>query len=214
MIKNRHIRAAGRKLRRFASDQSGAALVEYALVILLFLFLLFAIIDFGRLANAWVAANKATQIAARIAVVRPPVCPGVPDLNVRGPAPGITAFGALCRLGTGICADPGTFTCQGNDTNATSVEIMQAIRPLMPPGTTAENLRFSYSFDPDLGFLGGPYVPMVTVAFTDVDFVFVSQLGRMIGVMTGNTSGLGGDLPMPGMSVSLPAEDLAHGSGG
>lgn len=214
MIIKRHIRTTSRRLRRFALDQSGAALVEYALVILLFLFLLFAIIDFGRLANAWVAANKATQIAARIAVVRPPVCPAVPELNVRGNTTGTATFGAMCRLGTGVCADPGTITCQGNDTNATSAEIVQAIRPLMPPGTAAENLRFSYAFDPDLGFLGGPYIPMVTVEFTEVDFVFVSQLGRIIGVMTGNTSDLGGDLPMPGMSVSLPGEDLAHGSGG
>ncbi len=210
----RHIRAACREVRRFRRDQSGAGLVEYSLVILLFLFLLFAIIDFGRLANAWVAANKATQIAARLAAVRPPACTGVPTRNVRGPAVGSTTFGTMCRAGAGICLDPGTFTCQGNDTNPTSVEIVQAIRPLMPPGTQANNLRFSYSFDPDLGFLGGPYIPMVTVEFINVDFVFISQLGRMLTPLTGNTTALGADIPMPGMSVSLPGEDLAQGMGG
>lgn len=214
MNMTRPIRAACREVRRFHRDQSGAGLVEFSLVILLFLFLLFAIIDFGRLANAWIAANKATQIAARLAAVRPPVCPGVPTLNVRGTATGSTTFGSMCRLGTGVCADPGTFTCQGNDTHPTSVEILQAIRPLMPPGTQANTLRFSYSFDPDLGFLGGPYIPMVTVEFVNVDFVFVSQLGQMLGPLTGNVTALGASIPLPRMSVSLPGEDLALGTDG
>lgn len=214
MSMDRHIRTVRRALRRFRSDQSGAGLVEYSLVVLLFLFLLFAIIDFGRLANTWVAANKATQIAARLAAVRPPVCAGVPNLNVRGAAAASATFGTMCRAGTGVCLDPGTFTCQGTDTDPTSAEIVQAIRPLMPQGTEAANLRFSYSFDPDLGFLGGPYVPVVTVEFTDVDFTFVSQLGRMLGPLTGNTSALGGNIPMPEMSVSLPGEDLALGTDG
>lgn len=214
MRMRRHIRDARRALRRFRSDQSGAGLVEYSLVILLFLFLLFVIIDFGRLANAWVAANKATQIAARLASVRPPACPGVPTLHARGTATGSITFGTMCRAKTGVCADPGTFTCQGSSTDPTSAEIVQAIRPLMPPGAQVTNLRFSYSFDPDLGFLGGPYVPMVTVEFTDVDFTFVSQLGRMLTPLTGNTTSLGSNISMPGMSASLPGEDLALGTEG
>ncbi len=214
MNMTRHIRAACRRVRRFHRDQSGAGLVEFSLVILLFLFLLFAIIDFGRLANAWVAANKATQIATRLAAVRPPVCAGVPPLNVRGGAPGSTTFGSMCRLGAGVCADPGTITCQGNDTHPTSVEIVQAIRALMPPGTQAANLQFRYSFDPELGFLGGPYIPMVTVEFVNVNFRFVSQLGQMLGPLTGSATTLGADITMPVMSVSLPGEDLALGTDG
>lgn len=214
MTMPRHIHAARRALNRFRTDQSGAGLVEYSLVILLFLFLLFAIIDFGRLANTWVAANKATQIAARLAAVRPPVCPGVPQTNTRGAAPGATTFGSMCRLGAGVCADPGPAVCLGDGTNPTSVEIFQAIRPLLPPGAQADSLRYSYTFDPDLGFLGGPYIPMVTVEFVNVDFAFVSQLGRMLAPLTGNTTTLGANIALPGMSTSLPGEDLALGSGG
>lgn len=214
MIMSRHIRALCRAARRFGKDQSGAGLVEFSLVILLFLFLLFAIIDFGRLANAWVAANKATQIATRLAAVRPPVCPGVPALNARGPATGSVNFGSMCRLGTGVCADPGPITCFGNNANATSLEITQAILPLLPPGAQPDNLRFSYTFDPDLGFLGGPYIPMVTVEFVNLDFVFVSQLGQMLAPLTGNATALGANIPLPLMSVSLPGEDLALGTDG
>ncbi len=200
-------------LRRFGRDESGASLVEYSLVVLLFLFLLFAIIDFGRIANAWVGANKATQIAARIAAVRPPACPGVPAMNVRGTS-SAPNFGSLCRAGAGTCADPGLFACTGTATNATAAEIYAVVVPLLPPGTRIDNLRFAYSHDTNLGFLGGPYVPMVTVELTGVDFTFVSQLGQFIRFLTGNASNLGADLPVPGMSVSLPGEDLAQGTNG
>jgi Flp pilus assembly pilin Flp len=202
-----------RAIGRFRREEDGANLVEFSLVVLLFLFLLFAIIDFGRMANAWVGANKATQIGARIAAVRPPACAGVPQLNVRGSDP-TPNFGSLCRAGTGTCADPGAVTCVGEAANATANEIFTAVRPLLPPGTAINNLRFRYTFDPNLGFLGGPYVPMVTVELEGVEFIYVSQLGIFMQALTGNASNVGDDLAIPRMSVSLPAEDLALGTGG
>jgi Flp pilus assembly protein TadG len=210
MMRRANIREA---LRRFRRDEDGANLVEFSLVVLLFLFLLFAIIDFGRIANAWVGANKATQIGARIAAVRPPACTGVPEMNVRGSA-ATPNFGSLCRAGNGTCADPGPVTCVGDATNATANEIFTAVRPLLPPGTQINNLRFRYTFDPNLGFLGGPYVPMVTVELEGVNFTYVSQLGIFIQALTGNASNVGDDLAIPRMSVSLPAEDLNSGTGG
>ncbi len=203
---------ARRAARKFLLDDSGASLVEFSLVVTLFLFLLLGMVDFGRIGHAWVGANKATQMAARLAAVRPPACPGVPVLNVRGPGTPAPAYGALCRAGAGVCADPGPITCQGSSTNATAQEIYTAVRPLIPAGTTIGQMRFSYSFDPNLGFLGGPYVPMVTVDFTGVNFIFVSQLGAFITALTGRGSTLGATIPMPGMSVSLPGEDLALGT--
>jgi Flp pilus assembly pilin Flp len=206
--------AAGRALRTFWADESGASLVEFSLVVTLFLFLLFAIIDFGRIGHAWVGANKATQLAARLAAVRPPACAGVPLLNVRGGTSTPPAFGALCRAGVGVCANPGLITCQGNASNATALEIFTAVRPLVPAGTTIGQMRYSYSFDPNLGFLGGPYVPMVTVEFTGVNFTFISRLSAFVVALTGRTSTLGTALTLPGMSVSLPGEDLALGTDG
>jgi Flp pilus assembly pilin Flp len=211
-----------RALRRFRREEDGANLVEFSLVVLLFLFLLFAIIDFGRIANAWVGANKATQIGARIAAVRPPACPlpaGVtPELlvNGRGTGAGTINFGSLCRAGTNVCAPPidPNLTCLGATTNATANEIFTAVRPLLPPGTQINNLRFRYTYDENLGFLGGPYVPMVTVELEGVNFTYVSQLGVFIQALTGNASNLGDDLVVPRMSVSLPAEDLNSGTKG
>lgn len=187
-------------VRRFVRDDCGAGLVEYALVILLFLTLLFAIIDFGRLGFAIVSANKANQIAARIAAVRDPVCPGVPASNERGNDTTAT-FGTLCRANGGTCAQPPEATCTGFSESATATEILSAIRPLMPPNTGIEDLRFRYTPDPNLGFLGGPYIPIVTVEFAEVDFNFVVPLW-------GNAL----NITLPNMSVSLPGEDLRSGS--
>lgn len=206
-----HIRA---RLARFSREEDGANLVEFALVVLLFLVLTFAIIDFGRMANAWVGANKATQIGARLAAVRPPACAGtLPETNARG-ALSAPTFGTLCRAGAGTCAPAATLTCTGDATNPTANEVFTAVRPLLPPGTTIGNLRFSYSFDPNLGFLGGPYVPMVTVELQGVSFTYVSPIGRMFAALTGDPSGIGGPLAIPSMSVSLPGEDLNSGTNG
>ncbi len=222
MTAGANISVAGRALRRFWADENGANLVEFSLVVTLFLFLLLGIIDFGRIGHAWVGANKATQLAARLAAVRPPACPGVPARNVRGNASPTEDFGALCRAGPDVCFDPGPvldskvgpITCTGSATNATALEIFTAVRPLIPGGTTIDQMTYSYAFDPNLGFLGGPYVPMVTVEFTGVTFTFVSQLGAFVEALTGRNSTLGTPISMPGMSVSLPGEDLALGTDG
>lgn len=206
--------SAQRIVHSFWADENGASLVEFALVITLFLFLLLAIIDFGRIGHAWVGANKATQLAARLAAVRPPVCSGVPALNVRGDAVAPPAFGALCRAGSGVCLAAATQTCTGSAANTTAQEIFTAVRPLVPGGTTINQMRYSYAFDPNLGFLGGPYVPMVTVEFTTVNFTFISQLGVFVTALTGANSSLGTPIALPGMSVSLPGEDLNLGTGG
>ena len=200
-------------VRRFWADENGASLVEFALVVTLFLFFLLAIIDFGRIGHAWVGANKATQLAARLAAVRPPACPGVPPTNLRGGG-STPAFGALCRAGPGVCATPAPAICPGSALNPTALEIFTAVRPLIPAGTTIGQMRYSYAFDPNLGFLGGPYVPMVTVEFTGVNFTFISQLGAFVTALTGRNSTLGTPLSMPGMSVSLPGEDLNLGTEG
>ncbi|MGB2893980.1 MAG: TadE/TadG family type IV pilus assembly protein, partial [Albidovulum sp.] len=74
-------------LRRFWADESGTTLVELAFVIPLFLLLFFGLIDFGRMGAEFVMADKAMQIASRIAVVRPAACPGVPASTARGATP-------------------------------------------------------------------------------------------------------------------------------
>jgi hypothetical protein len=199
-------------------DESGSALIEFGIVLSVFLLLFFGLIDFGRLGFHYVQAEKAMQVAARVAAVRPPVCPGVPETHVRGAvAPGTLAsdFGTSCRAGPTICLNPGTFTCSGSAGNATSNEIWTLITGALPNNADITNLEFSYSYDNNLGFLGGPYVPVVTVELQNLDFQFVSPLGALVGLTGGVAdANLGLDIPFPPMSVSMPAEDLASGDNG
>lgn len=206
-----------RCIRKFGRNQAGTAMVEFAVVMLLFFLLFFSAIDFGRLGGTIVMIEKATNLAARTAIVRPPVCAGVPETNTRGTATTQPRMGTSCRINNGsgsTCANPGTFSCQGVATNAVAQEVWTRIQPLLPADVTIANLRFEYRFDDQLGFLGGPYTPMVTVEISPPDFVFVSPVAGLAASLGANTGGWNGTRPYRTFSVSLPAEDLAQGTAG
>ena len=204
-------------LRRFREDERGTTLVELTVALCCFLLILFGMIDYGRLSYHHTTGEKAMHLAARVAIVRPPACSGVPTINARGsttitPQP---RFGVSCSVASGTCANPGEVTCLGNAANPTAAEIWGLVGSGFPPGTTINNLRFRYTFDDDLGFLGGPYVPMVTVELEDTEFVFVSPLGQLVRLGGGTApQSLGASITLPSFSVSLPAEDLAQGMDG
>lgn len=227
--------------KRFLKSESGASLIEYAIVISLFLLIFFAILDFGRLGFNWVMTEKAMQRAARIAVTRPPVCNGVPDLHTRGPN-GAVPYGTLCRADAGVCADTGEQICVLSTTDidcstastSTADEIWCIINPILPSNAIPRNIRVSYEFDPNLGFLGGPFTPMVEVAVVTEDdvgrindsaalrFDFITPLPGLAAIVGGgamtniaDTDGSAqADIPFPDLSVSMPAEDLAQGNNG
>lgn len=206
------------RVQGLVRDDSGATLVELAILLPVFLLLFFGLIDFGRMGAEYVMADKATQLAARLAAVRPAACAGVPDTNLRGTVPVNTVpprFGTACSAGATICTNPGTVTCTGNVANPTVAEVWAATSALMPTSATPANLRFSYSFDPKLGFLGGPYVPIVTVEIQNLNFQFATPLSGLAALAgAGGAPTPGPTLPFPPMSVSLPAEDLAQGNNG
>ncbi len=200
--------------RSFLQEQHGGVLVEFALVVSLFSFLFLALLDFGRLSYSGVNAQKAAQLAARIAVVRPPACAGVPQTHTRGTSALQPRFGTSCSASVGICADPMTPACSGIATNATASEIWDRVSPLLPPGTTISALQFSYDFNSNLGFLGGPYTPMVTVELNLSDFQFVSPLAALANAAGATSSTISSTAGYSNFSVSLPAEDLALGESG
>lgn len=208
--------------RRFAAEERGTTLVELAFVLPLFLLLFFAMIDFGRLAFHWVSAEKASAVAARIATVRLPACDGVPLVYERG-SDTSGRFGMNCRDNPGICTAPAEVVCAGDPANPTANEIWTRIAPLLPNDATIADLRFRYSPDADMsdgvtdqiGFLGGPYVPTVTVELTGLIFSFATPLSGLADLASDLTgSAISNDIPMPTMSVSMPGEDLALGTNG
>ena len=198
----------------FHRDERGGVLVEFALVLPLFLILLFSVIDFGQIYLRWILAEKGTHLAARLAVVRPPMCAGVPIFNDRTAGfPKDLAFGTSCAATNGLCTDPGTFTCTGATAVGTTFDdIIDAVGGFLPAATASENVRLTYSFA-NLGFLGGPYVPLVSVELAgDIEVPFITPLGPLLQSFYG---GNGLDNPsIPSMRATLPAEDLIEGGPG
>ena len=221
--------ARSRSLQR---DDSGTTTVELALVLAVFLLIFLGLIDFGRLGYSSVMAEKAMQRAARIAAVRPPVCDAfytLSPVNLR--VSGTTEeLGTPCR--NGVCVSPAEVSCTLADATttagiATRDEIWSSIRALRPHSATMADVRLIYAPDPngDLGFLGGPYIPLVTAELVTDDpdttpvegptFTFVSPLGGLVALAGGQAAGgFSARIPYPPMSISLPGEDLNIGDSG
>ncbi len=207
------------RLRAFASDTNGATLTELAIIIPVLLLLVFGAVEFGRFGYNETVAQKAMDIAARTAAVRPAVCNGVPD-TFQPPASSAgnpPRFGTLCRMDANACAPVPEASCLLSEAagNATAEEIWSTIAPLVPSGATPANIRIRYTFDDTLGFLGGPYTPIVTAEFENFNYQFITPLGALAGVAgSGSTNAIGNTIVFPSMSASLPAEDLNAGIGG
>jgi len=194
-------------------DTRGSALVEMAMIIPLLLVFLFAIIDYGRLYWNETALQKAMHLAARTAAVRTPVCGGVPATI---PAAGGTTarFGTPCRTG-GACGTIANQTCALTAGTTVGAEIWNRIRFLLPPGATAANVQLTYSFDGRIGFMGGPYSPIVTAEFVNMNFDFVLPIAPLLALAANDPTIIATSptsITLPTMSTSMPGEDLAVGT--
>ena len=220
----------------FTQNERGTTLVEFAIAMSLFLLIFFAVLDFGRLAYNWVMAEKAMQTAARIAAVRPAVCSGVPELNVRADAFDATLpSGTLCRAQPGICLAVAPAPCTLAEANggsseavATASEIWTTVRPFLPDNATNANVLLRYDYSESLGFLGGPYTPLITAelvgsagqdgGFGDFRFTFVTPLSALAAAAgasdTSDVPTEGASIPFPAVSATIPAEDLNLGGRG
>ena len=201
------------RLAAWGRDEEGATLVEFALVTGIFLFLFFGLVDFARLGFTTVLAEKATEAAVRMAVVSAPICADVPKVTQRSLITGTLSLdlpnGTRCSARAGLCVPARTVSCLGSASQPDAARIWARVAGLMPTHASVENLRFSYSFDPDLNHVGAPYAPVVTVEIANLDFDFISPLGRLAVFAGASGAGdLGGSFRFASMSASLPAEDL------
>jgi hypothetical protein len=122
-----------------------------------------------------------------------------------------------CTLQAGITAG-----------NATASEIWNNINELMPANASPANVRISYTdsgssgspyYDAAgnlrLGFLGGPYVPVVTAEIVGgLQFNFVTPIGGLARLGGASSATFNQSVNFPSLSVSLPGEDLANGENG
>ncbi len=63
------MRTMTRLWRKGAGDEKGQGLVEFALILPVFLVLLFALVDFGRGYQAWIEVTNASREGARVGAV-------------------------------------------------------------------------------------------------------------------------------------------------
>ena len=197
-------------LRALVRDERGGPLAEFALVIGLLFGVGIFVFETSRFFMRAAMAEYATHLAVRVAAVRPPVCPGVPEFNER--ATGSTArFGTMCSDPSAPCVAVATQTCTGTAGDAVVDEIFGLVQPLLPGDATPANLQFEYE-SAGLGFLGGPYVPMTSVSLQNLQHEFILPLGQLFA--PGGGGGGTGVVPLGPLTATMPGEDLDVGTNG
>ena len=201
-------------LQRLRHDERGGPLAEFALTLPLLFVLGLIAFDFTWLFARLAMAEYAAHVAVRFAVVRPAVCPGVPD-SIDRVAGSTERYGELCTHPANPCALPAALQCTGAGT-ATGTEIINRISPLLPAGATAANLQFTYAPPPagSVGFLGGPYVPIVSVSLVGLQHNFLMPIPTLLTPWSGGAGGVFAPIPLGPFTATMPGEDLNMGDNG
>ncbi|HEX6218413.1 MAG TPA: TadE/TadG family type IV pilus assembly protein, partial [Sphingomicrobium sp.] len=142
--------------RNLWRDEQAASAAEFAIVLPLFLLLLFGTIDAGRFIWEYNKAEKATQVGARLATVTDPLASGLIEADYAGEVVDGTTIGAGDRipagaLGSILCNDTGceeetppTPSDLGTFDSATFNDIIVARMKLIYPAIEAENVEVRY----------------------------------------------------------------------
>lgn len=182
-------------------DETGATLIETTLVFTLLILMTLGFVDLARAFAQWNAAEKATQIGVRAAIITDPVAQELANFDCDNAsitlgtpcASGGTSFGTITCTGASSTCDNGN-TFDGTSFN-TIVTRMQVAYPQLQPSQVIVEYR-----DVGLGFAGraGP-VPAVTVRLNNIPFDFL-VLNSLLGLPT---------ITMPDFRATLIGEDLS-----
>jgi hypothetical protein len=201
---------------RFLREQSGAAMVEMTIVMMLLFTLVLGFVDFGYAFYQWNAANKAVQVGARLAAVSTPVPTSLvdeadtTDTGLVGEAIPSGEFSYSCTAdAAGVptcdrCDDADA--CASVTTSQTAFDLIldgDASRPGMRdffPALQPDEVQIEY-IATGLGYWtrpGGP-VPTVRVSIVNrtFDFFFLSGLLSFT------------PITMPDMLSTVTGEDLS-----
>jgi Flp pilus assembly protein TadG len=185
-------------LHRFLNDRKGSATIEFIVVFLGFIAIIFFVLEVTIYQFFAATLEKAAQAGARAAVVSTPVAAGVPLTNGKT-ADGI--YGQPCNSASNPCTSFQTISCTGGACAATPfTRILDHMRRFNSK-IEAGHVTLSYQYT-GLGFAGGPSVPMVTVTVSGVPF----ETG-IVGLLLTNSGVLAA---LPAQTASMTGEDLAQ----
>jgi Flp pilus assembly pilin Flp len=213
---------------RLRADESGAAMVEMAIVLPLLLTLLLGFVDFGYAFYQWNAANKAVQVGARFEGISDPVAlgllleAGTPSIATDvGAAVPPDSYHYVCKAnlaGAASCSCSGQ-TCHNltPSQNQTAFDTIYAGDDLVCEGTSNPGRPGMCDFFPGLpksevqieyiatglGYWTRPGGPVTTIRVSIVNhsfqFFFVSCLLNLVSAT----------IKMPDMLSTVTGEDLS-----
>jgi len=165
--------------------QEGSAMVEMAIIIGLFLAMVFAITEFSIALLKWGRAAEATRAGVRFAIVNTPVC------ALSGP-------GAVCLLD---CAGTGakTVTKQCTSTGVDCTDLLAEMQRKLPD-IEAENINITYACS-NAGNPDNPaFIPAVTVELSKLQHTLI--VPTILGFSAGTT------WTVPNFAATRLGEDL------
>lgn len=184
-------------LRRFSNNTSGATTIEFVVVFLGFIAMIFFVIETTLYQFSVASLEKAAQAGVRAAVTSPAVAAGVPE-RIAKDATGV--FGYKCTDAAAKCISFGTVSCTGAACTAAPFGRILTHMKGFNGRIAAENVTITYT-DVGIGFAGGPTVPMVTVQINNVPYeagIFALLLSTTTGVAV-----------LPRRAATMTGEDLA-----
>lgn len=202
-----------RRFSRFLKDAGGAAAIEYVVLLLPLLALVFTSFQIALAYHFSLTAQKAVENGARVAAVRDRVAENMPRINQ--PAEG-AEIGTPCSQGGCAVPDPASWTCTAEDLggpncNANAFnEVFQevaSIAYLLDP----DDLVITYSYA-GLGFAEGPFVPIIEVGIRERPFFLRFGFSLALGVSGGEENeGEDGQevATLPSVAAMAIAEDMS-----
>jgi Flp pilus assembly protein TadG len=208
----------------FIGDESGAVLVEVAVMLTLFFVFILGSIDFLMIFYQWNAGAKAVALGARLAAVSNPVASGLNSLSAVAvnaeipPGAVMPAFDITCDGATATCICEGACIGMGSyDAAAMNTIVFGRNRTScggaashdrigmcnILAGITPANVTISYN-QTGIGYAGRPGgpAPTITLALKNIRFQLFF-LGNLFGTRW---------LQMPPLTTSIMAEDLSSGA--
>lgn len=191
------------RLRRFAREEDASATVEYVLVFVPLMVMIFFIFEMAMAYHWTLAAQKGVENGVRYAITKPPIHSALLDSGgdiLKYTKNSAAAPGDLCLFGAN-CSTIATVTCTGGtglaaECDATEMAQIVQVVSTHAYGLAAEDLTITYE-ESGLGRATEPVIPIVTVTIASRDF----PLGLSL---------FGVDTRLPTVSASLVAENLGN----